>query len=259
MYKYLFFLLFFFFSVAGNAQSISATQKLPESIVPGKEFIIETTIKISSPLLFLKLAQKIPEGFLIIPIETKGGQFTFGDNTMKLTWPTKPPSSTFTVSYKIIVPMDASGEEIITGKIVYIVNEERITLDLNPKKYNIYNTKPVVKKDTLVSKTTPVAKNTKANTSSTKTQMSTSVPVAAPASLTTKKTYRVQIGAFTTKPRIEGIPEITKISVDNNVTKYFSGDFASYDDAVIRKREVIKKNFQGAFVVTFENGKITTK
>ena len=70
------------------------------------------------------------------------------------------------------------------------------------------------------------------------------------------RTYRVQIGAFNLKPVINGVSDISTITLDNGMTKYFSGNFTTYEEAAKHKKAVIEKGFQGAFIVAFENGKI---
>jgi hypothetical protein len=81
--------------------------------------------------------------------------------------------------------------------------------------------------------------------------------VKASAGSTTGKTYRVQIGAFSSKPKLGDVQDITTVVLDNGITKYFSGNFATVEEATKRKEEVAKKGFPGAFVVAFENGKIS--
>jgi hypothetical protein len=51
------------------------------------------------------------------------------------------------------------------------------------------------------------------------------------------------------KPHLEGIPEQLSILLDNGMTKYFSGNFKNYDEAVKRKKEMVDKGFSGAFIV----------
>ena len=70
------------------------------------------------------------------------------------------------------------------------------------------------------------------------------------------KSFRVQIGAYNLKPKITGVPEHTTVVLDNGMTKHFSGNFSSYEEAVKRKKEMVDKGFDGAFIVSFENGKI---
>ena len=54
------------------------------------------------------------------------------------------------------------------------------------------------------------------------------------------KTFRVQIGAFTSKPKtLNGVPELSTVVLDNGITKCFSGNFATYEAAAKRKKELI--------------------
>ena len=68
--------------------------------------------------------------------------------------------------------------------------------------------------------------------------------------------YRVQIGAFSAKPKIDGVPEVTTLVLENGITKYFSGNYSTYEEALKRKKEMVEKGFQGAFIVAFEGDKI---
>ncbi|MGQ0827497.1 MAG: SPOR domain-containing protein [Bacteroidota bacterium] len=81
------------------------------------------------------------------------------------------------------------------------------------------------------------------------------IPVTAIPS-STGKTFRVQIGAFNLKPEIKGVPEPSKVVLENGMTKFFSGNFTTYEAAAKHKKLLIEKGFQGAFIVLFENGKI---
>jgi hypothetical protein len=78
---------------------------------------------------------------------------------------------------------------------------------------------------------------------------------AAPASVP-GRSYRVQIGAFALKPHIDGVPQPSTVVLDNGMTKYFSGNFKTYEEAKKRRNEMVDKGFQGAFIVSFENGQI---
>ena len=71
-----------------------------------------------------------------------------------------------------------------------------------------------------------------------------------------ERSYRVQVASFMGNPNVEGIPQLSKVLLDNGMTKYLSGNFATQEEALIRKTEMIAKGFRGAFIVVFENGKI---
>jgi hypothetical protein len=267
------------------AQEVTATQKIPKSALPGTDFTIETTVNRARVTGFMKFFQEIPEGFTASEIESKGGTFTFADGGAKIVWISPPADDIFTISYKITVNGGVSGMKQLPGKISYINNNERKIFDLPvasimigtatvPVKKEIPVTNPVPLTTTTPVKTnpltTPVATTTstpaKATTSSevkkevpivTQSQPATFTKVPSSALPTSSgKMYRVQIGAFAAKPKIDGVPEITTVVLENGITKYFSGNFSIYEDALKRRKEMVEKGFQGAFIVAFENGKI---
>jgi hypothetical protein len=287
------------------AQDLTATQVFPASAAPGSTFTVEININRGSINGFMKFFQELPPGFTATEGDSKGGSFSYADNGAKVVWIAPPNEPTYTVSYKVTVPADASGSKTITAKFSYINNNERKIFDFEPKTITIEGpgaaktvpppgtaakptpstpvaTKqpPVVEKQPVAA--VPPAKSTvsspavsekvnppvqppvkTASISSTpvtqKTEAAavpaTKVPVTAVPS-STGKTYRVQIGAFSAKPKIDEVKDVSVVVLDNGITKYFSGNFSTIEEATKRKEEVIKKGFPGAFIVSFENGKI---
>lgn len=279
MSKY-FSLFFLCFSISGLAQNITGTQKIPTNALPGTDFIVETTVNKGSIKDFMKFFQEIPEGLIASELESQGGAFTFADGGAKIVWISPPSEETFTIKYKITVNGGVSGTKSLPSKISYINNNERKVFDFPLAKIIIGTATPPVKKEipstnptpgTQPVKTTPITATTPVKTTPevrTETQVTTNpiktttqpttfakVPTTAlPTS--TGKMYRVQIGAFSAKPKIDGVPEVTTLVLDNGITKYFSGNFSTYEDALKRKKEMSEKGFQGAFIVAFENGRI---
>lgn len=276
MSKY-FSLLFLFLSVGLSAQNITGTQKIPANALPGTDFIVETTVNKGTIKDFMKFFQEIPEGLVASEIESQGGTFTFADGGAKIVWITPPKDETFIIKYKITVNGGVSGTKSLPSKISYINNNERQVFEFPLAKIIIGTATPPVKKEipstnpttsTQPVKTTPVATTAPVKTAppvepkketppSTSTQPTTFAKVPTTALPTSSgKMYRVQIGAFSAKPKIDGVPEVTTLVLDNGITKYFSGNFSAYEDALKRKKEMAEKGFQGAFIVAFENGKI---
>ncbi len=278
-------------SARAFAQDLTATQTFPSSVAPGSTFTVEININRGAINGFMKFFQELPAGFTATEIDSKGGSFSFADNGAKVVWIAPPNEPTYTVSYKVTVPTDASGSKTITAKFSYINNNERKIFDFEPKTIVIegaggtktaitppvkaVQTSPAITKQPAAvapaTKTTPAvaekatstaqvpAKPISPTAANAKTEAAalpaTKVPVtAAPSS--TGKTYRVQIGAFSAKPKIDDVKDISVIVLDNGITKYFSGNFSTVEEATKRKEEVAKKGFPGAFIVSFENGKI---
>jgi hypothetical protein len=296
MFKYRLIILFVFAIKIASSQDLTATQNIPATVTPGTDFTVEISINRGTVTGFMKFFQEIPQGCTATDIDSKSGSFTFSDNGAKIVWISPPTETTYTVSYKVSVPQGVSGTKTFGGKISYISNNERKAFDLETKTVIIGNSIPVTKTETPTNPVTASEKTTttpaivvKENTNTTlpatttekkvavtqptttpivtkkettePTTKSTTIPVSSKVPTTAVpssvgKTYRVQIGAYASKPKIDGIKEISTFVLENGITKYFSGNFNTYEDAVIRKKEMIEKGFQGAFIVAFENGKI---
>lgn len=293
------FLMFVSFQVVG--QELTATQNFPSSVVAGSEFTVEISINRGGITGFMKFYQELPLGFTATEIDSKGGSFTFADNGAKVVWIAPPNEATYTISYKVAVPVDASGSKTLTAKFSYINNNERRSFEFEPKTITIEGNAmasklpaksseggskqlterpasaaipPAPSKSSTVSATANDnnSKSTSSAVPVVTAQKSSPAPVTAakkeaaalPASKvpvtavpsSSGKTYRVQIGAFTAKPKIDHVPDLSAIPLENGMTKYFSGDFSTMEEALKRKEEVSKKGFPGAFIVSFENGKI---
>ena len=297
MMKQVIFFLLILVATGGVAQDLTATQTVPSSAAPGSSFTVEININRGAINGFMKFFQELPPGFTATEIDSKGGSFSFADNGAKVVWIAPPNEPTYTVSYKVNVPADASGPKVLNAKFSYINNNERKIFDFEPKTITIEGaggtvstgkTPPPVKTGqmaTTPSKSVTTPPVTTATTSTTVVpakpavvpttpattvketsspvaqKKETTVPPAAKVPVTavpaTGKTYRVQIGAFSSKPKLGDVGDITTVVLDNGITKYFSGNFSTIEDATKRKEEVAKKGFPGAFVVAFENGKIS--
>lgn len=261
MFKILSFLFFTFFSLNCFSQDLTATVKTVNSVIAGKDFIVEISINKTGTGGFMKYFQELPPGYSATTIETKGGDFTFADNGAKIIWMAMPFENQLAISYKINTPENASGTVPIGGKFSYIVDNERKIFEVTPVNVIIGKvSESALPKETPkeIVKEIPVEKKVSEEP---KKEALTIIPPpskapATAASVVPGKTFRVQIGAFTTKPKLEGVPEPSTVVLDNGVTKYFSGNFKTYEDATKRKKELIEKGFQGAFVVSFENGRI---
>lgn len=253
-----------------KAQELTATQNFPSNVYPGKDFTIEITINKGSLTGFMKFAQELPEGYTATVIESKSGSFTYADNAAKVVWINPPSDASFTISYKVSVPANATGSVNLTGKVSYIQNNERKVFDLEKKYFVVGNNGVAVsvtesKPGGTPVAITPVKTEEKAPVEIKKestpvvvpqtTTTSTKAPATAVAT-STGKVYKVQIGAYSQKPKLEGVPNISTFVLDNGITKYFSGNFSNYDEAVQHKKLMLEKGFAGAFIVVFENGKI---
>lgn len=254
MLKEILFIGLLFLYKTSICQDVTVTQSIPSSAIPGNDMVVEITINKGTLTGFMKYFQEVPEGFTATDIDSKSGSFTFAENGIKIVWLSPPSDASFVISYKINIPASATGNKSFSGKISYILENERKAFEIEPSTVS-FGSADVADIKPALSSPDPLKEIPKTETS--KTEMPT--PTKVPATATVQnigKTYRVQIGAYNLNPAISNVLEISKIVLDNGMTKYFSGNFTSYDEAVKRKAEVTSKGFPGAFVVQFQDGKI---
>lgn len=73
-----------------------------------------------------------------------------------------------------------------------------------------------------------------------------------------KITFRVQIGAYKvplSKDIFKGIPNVVSFTANDGYTRYFTGSFSSYAEAVKHQNDMLLRGFEGSFVVAFKDGK----
>ena len=73
-----------------------------------------------------------------------------------------------------------------------------------------------------------------------------------------KITFRVQIGAYKialSKDIFKGVPNVIPFTSNDGFTKYFTGSFTAYKDAVKHQNNMLLRGFDGSFVVAFKDGK----
>ena len=228
MKKLLTLLLFIVSICSCYSQGVTSSQKLPKAFTAGQSYIIETTINKGTSKSFLMFAQYLPADYKATEIDNKNGSLKVFDTIVKFTWIVPPSQSTFTFTYQLAVPKNATKECIIGGSLFYVLDSVKKEFKLDDKtiKVEAAEPSPVLAKTVAVNKEPVVSPLEK---SSNKKEKSSH--------LSRGKTYRVQIGAYKTKPDLRGVSDLSSVEFDGGVTKYYSGDFA-----LEKKLINIKKN-----------------
>lgn len=97
----------------------------------------------------------------------------------------------------------------------------------------------------------PIDKNTKA-------RKGTPVPAADLSAESNEVVFRVQVGAYrgnVSKEVFGDLPQLISFLGENGITRYVTGNFASYNEAAKAKIDILLKGFEGAFVVAYKGGK----
>ena len=72
-----------------------------------------------------------------------------------------------------------------------------------------------------------------------------------------KITFRVQIGAYKvvlSKDVFKGVLNVVSFTANDGYTRYFTGSYNNYADAVQHQNNMLQRGFEGSFVVAFKDG-----
>lgn len=187
------------------AEGITVTQKMPSSVKPESEFVVELTINKGSTSGFAKLQQDLPEGFTAVQDDNNGASFTFSNQSIKLIWMSLPADKEFKVKYKVKVAAGISGDKTIGGKFSYVADNVKQSIDISPATINVEGatSQPVVtntppeNKTPEPTNTTTTTENTSNTSASTTTNETASNTTTTPAT-TTENTSNSSTSSTTT-------------------------------------------------------------
>lgn len=109
---------------------VSIVQDMPAQMDPGTEVRVTVTVNKDKISGFAKLQLDLPEGLTATAIETKGASFTYADGKAKFIWMAMPTQPSFKVSYTLSADANAAGPMVVTGRLSYIEDNERKTVDM---------------------------------------------------------------------------------------------------------------------------------
>ena len=105
-------------------ESVTITQSLSSSAIPGKETEIKVSISKGAVSGFAKFQAELPDGFSAKEGDSKSGSFTFVDQKVKIIWMSLPAEASFEITYKIISPVGYSNTLNLPGTFSYVENNE---------------------------------------------------------------------------------------------------------------------------------------
>ena len=251
---------------SGLIAQVSITANLPTQMVANSKFTAEVNIVKGELSNFAKYQIDVPLGYVITPIDIKGGNFTFENQRAKLVWVSLPTDESFSISYQIEVNSSAADTGILAQKFYYLENNEKKVVESKPITVTIGsiqmtsingtsaqpNSSNVVK-TSVVSVSDP-SKNA-APDNSTSSGFNNASPSNTSASNQSGLTYRVQIGSFAAEPIKSKFSKIGKVYVEliNGAYKVTAGNFSVREDAILYRDELQTKGFPG-FIIVLKNG-----
>lgn len=256
---------------------------LPPVVAPTSDLKVEVKINKGNIGNFSKYEMELPQGFEASEVNSKTGYFTFEKGRVKIVWVTIPSEIEFIISFKIRSPQ-ATGPYILYHKFLYMdngvkkeVNGQQIDLKVDPtgvtKTLSYLPDEPEepVKTNTVAPLTNsyvPVVVTNSVQAIPTTTLPATTTTIAASANTIavtssntliatqTGLTYLVQIGTFSTDPGKAKYADLGKVTVEKDglVYKVLIGEYATKEEALKKREELIPKGYNG-FLVKYQNGK----
>jgi hypothetical protein len=130
-----YYLLFFFSIITFSAISqenisfkISST--IPQSIGAGNEFLVELIIEKPEIHCFAQYKQYFPKGFLVQEVNCIGGELSYENNELQITWLRLPKQSKLNIIFKVQTSSSFSGSFISGGTFTYIIGNKTGTIKL---------------------------------------------------------------------------------------------------------------------------------
>jgi hypothetical protein len=264
MKKIITFLVLINFSVL--FAQVSITANLPTQMVANSKFTTEVKIVKGELSNFAKYQIDVPLGYVITPIDIKGGNFTFENQRAKLVWVSLPADEFFSISYQIEVNSSAADTGILAQKFYYLENNEKKEVETKPVTVTIgaiqmstvngisAQSNLGTSVNTSVVSVTDPSSNTSSTIISNPIINSNSSAVAS-VSGDSGFSYRVQIGSFSAEPSKSKFSKIGKVYIDliNGAYKVTAGNFNARQDAVLYRDELQAKGFPG-FIIVLKNG-----
>ena len=112
---------------------VDINMNAPEQVEAGNEIYVEITLNKSDFDSFARFQQEIPAGLTPIPVNTANADFSFKDQKVKFIWLKLPADQEITISYKLQVDERLKGTFNLTGMFSYIAENERKSVEVQPK------------------------------------------------------------------------------------------------------------------------------
>ena len=106
---------------------------MPDVIEAGEEITVNVTISKGKVTEFAQYRQDLPYGFTAMAVNPANADFSFQEQKVRLTWLRLPDDSEISFSYKIVANERLTGKIDLEGRFSYIDNNERKSVDLQPK------------------------------------------------------------------------------------------------------------------------------
>ncbi|HXB13628.1 MAG TPA: hypothetical protein VNZ45_16695 [Bacteroidia bacterium] len=123
--------------------NVTATQSVPASADAGSSFVVEVSINKADISGFAKYQEDLPKGFTAVAVDKQGATVLSSDNAIKFIWASLPSDATIKISFRVTVDASVTGSQPLSGKFLYVVNNERQEADVAASNITINGSVPV--------------------------------------------------------------------------------------------------------------------
>ncbi len=121
-----------------DGDEVSITMNAPENMEIGQTYQVDLIVNKGKDVQgFGKFEAKIPRGFEVEAIETRGATFTYSSYVMKLLWINLPTDDQFILSYNITPNEKAPKSISLGGKFSFLIDNEKKSFAILPQTITI--------------------------------------------------------------------------------------------------------------------------
>lgn len=231
-------------AVAGSVMAVNCRRSIQS--ISANEVKVEIVINKDQLSSFARLAESIPEGSTIKYAKSEGGRLTIQDNKVKIIWLTLPQQASITISYIVSTEALKEGNYTISGNFSYVDGGLTKEFEIPANNFTINGSRIA---STLSASASEAALINKVMTGN--------------IFATTNVTYAIQI--LSTKDKLSAdhfsknkVQQVKVETTTDGTNKYIMGAYKSSDEAIATRDSLVKKGFNDAFVVAYNNNQRIT-
>lgn len=234
-------------AVAGSVMAVNCRRSIQS--ISANEVKVEIVINKDQLSSFARLAESIPEGSTIKYAKSEGGRLTIQDNKVKIIWLTLPQQNSITISYIVSTESLKEGNYSISGNFSYVDGGLTKEFEIPANNFTINSSR--------------IASTSSASASESAALINKVMTGNIFATATTKVTYAIQI--LSTKDKLPAdhfsknkVQQVKIETTPDGTNKYIMGAYKSSNEAIATRDSLVKKGFNDAFVVAYNNNQRIT-
>jgi len=242
-------------TISGQTPEIKVTT--PEIWGPGLWSEVKVEISGGSGIGPCRFVQSFPEGFYVQPVNFKGCDMFFSNNTLNIVWTRLPAVKSFTVSYEVMPEKSISGTIELGGTLYFVRGSESRSSVTLPARNVLIDASGTGK---------PVPTATAEAVPQISDQTNQPPVQTTPNSPESSVVFRVQVLTSSSKLTDQELKKRLGVSFKEAVTvvqkgtiyKYMVGSYASIESAGVLLNKLKGEGVTGAFIVAYLNGEQIT-